>query len=144
MRILLTGKNGQVGRELQHLLPSLGTVVAFGREELDLTSADAIRNTMRDVRPDIVVNAAAYTAVDHAEQETDKAFAINGTAPGIIAEEARRTDAFVVHYSTDYVFDGTKKTPYLESDTPNPLSAYGRSKIAGENAIRASQGSGMN
>jgi dTDP-4-dehydrorhamnose reductase len=138
MRILLTGKNGQVGRELQHLLPSLGTVVAFGREELDLTSADAIRNTMRDVRPDIVVNAAAYTAVDHAEQETDKAFAINGTAPGIIAEEARRTDAFVVHYSTDYVFDGTKKTPYLESDTPNPLSAYGRSKIAGENAIRAS------
>lgn len=138
MRILLTGKNGQVGHELQHLLPSLGTVIAFGREELDLTSADAIRKTMRDVRPDIVVNAAAYTAVDRAEQEPDKAFAINATAPGIIAEEALRTDAFVVHYSTDYVFDGTKKTPYLENDSPNPLSAYGHSKIAGENAIRAS------
>lgn len=138
MRILLTGKNGQVGSELQHLLPSLGTVFAFGREELDLASADAIRNTMRDVRPDIVVNAAAYTAVDRAEQEQDKAFAINGTAPGIIAEEARRTNAFVVHYSTDYVFDGTKKLPYLETDTPKPLSAYGRSKVAGENAIRAS------
>lgn len=138
MRILLTGKNGQVGRELQHLLPSLGTVFAFGREELDLTSADAIRKTMRDVRPDIVVNAAAYTAVDLAEQEPDKALAINGTAPGIIAEEARQTAAFVVHYSTDYVFDGTKKTPYLESDIPNPLSVYGQSKIVGENAIRAS------
>ncbi|MBX9903475.1 MAG: dTDP-4-dehydrorhamnose reductase [Burkholderiales bacterium] len=138
MRILLTGKNGQVGHELQHLLPSLGTVVALGREELDLTSADAIRKTMRDVRPGIVVNAAAYTAVDLAEQEPDKAFAINGTAPGLIAEEARRTDAFVVHYSTDYVFDGSQKTPYLETDMPNPLSAYGHSKVAGENAIRAS------
>jgi len=138
MRILLTGKNGQVGRELQHLLPSLGTVVAFSREELDLTSADAISKTMRDVRPDIVVNAAAYTAVDRAEQEPGKAFAINGTAPGLIAEEAQRTDAFVVHYSTDYVFDGTKKMPYLETDKPNPLSAYGHSKVTGENAIRAS------
>lgn len=138
MRILLTGKNGQVGNELQHLLPPLGTVVALGREELDLSSADAIRKTIRDVRPDIIVNAAAYTAVDRAEQDPDKAFAINGTAPAIIAEEARRTGAFVVHYSTDYVFDGTKKTPYLENDTPNPLSTYGRSKVTGENALHTS------
>jgi dTDP-4-dehydrorhamnose reductase len=138
MRILLTGKNGQVGRELQHLLPSLGKVVAFGREELDLASADAIRQTMRDVRPDIVVNAAAYTAVDRAEQTPDEAFAVNGIAPGLIAEEARRIGAFVVHYSTDYVFDGAQKAPYRETDVPNPLGIYGRSKLAGENAIRDS------
>lgn len=138
MRILLTGKNGQVGRELQRTLSALGTIVALGREELDLTATGAIRRTMRDVRPDIVVNAAAYTAVDRAEQEPDIALAINGTAPGLIAEEARRLGAFVVHYSTDYVFDGTKRTPYRETDTPNPLNVYGRSKLAGENAIRAS------
>lgn len=138
MRILLTGKNGQVGRELRRALPALGEVIAMGRQELDLASPDAIRRTVRDTKPDIIVNAAAYTAVDRAESEPELAAAVNGTAPGILAEEAQRIGAFLVHYSTDYVFDGTKDTPYTEDDTPNPLNAYGRSKLAGENAIRAS------
>ena len=138
MRILLTGKSGQVGAELHRTLPALGEVIALGRNELDLTSAEAIRTTMRDIKPDIVVNAAAYTTVDRAETEMDLAMAINGTAPGVIAEEAKRLGAFVVHYSTDYVFDGTKNSPYQEDDTPNPLSIYGQSKLAGEAAVRLS------
>lgn len=138
MRILLTGKNGQVGAELQRALPVLGEVIALGRQELDLASPDAIRRAVRDTKPDVIVNAAAYTAVDRAESEPELAAAVNGTAPGILAEEAQRIGAFLVHYSTDYVFDGTKDTPYTEDDTPNPLNAYGRSKLAGENAIRAS------
>jgi dTDP-4-dehydrorhamnose reductase len=137
MRILLTGKNGQVGRELRRALPA-GEVIALGRQELDLASPDAIRRTVRDTKPDVIVNAAAYTAVDRAESEPELAAAVNGTAPGILAEEAQRIGAFLVHYSTDYVFDGTKDTPYTEDDTPNPLNAYGRSKLEGENAIRAS------
>jgi dTDP-4-dehydrorhamnose reductase len=138
MRILLTGKNGQVGAELQRALPVLGEIIALGRQELDLASPDAICRTVRDTKPDIIVNAAAYTAVDRAESEPELAMAINGTAPGILAEEARQIGAFLVHYSTDYVFDGTKDTPYTEDDVPNPLNAYGHSKLAGENAIRAS------
>lgn len=138
MRILLTGKNGQVGWELQRTLAPLGSIIAPDRETLDLRSTDTIRKIMREVRPDIVVNAAAYTAVDRAENEADVAMAINGTAPGVIAEEAQRIGTFVVHYSTDYVFDGGKNTPYSETDTPNPLNVYGRSKLAGEHAIRAS------
>jgi dTDP-4-dehydrorhamnose reductase len=137
MRILLTGKNGQVGWELQRSLPPLGNVIALSRDELDLASADAIRKTMRDIKPDIIVNAAAYTSVDRAETEADLAMAVNGTAPGIIAEEALRLGAFLVHYSTDYVFDGTKNGPYQEDDVPNPLNVYGRSKLEGEKAIRA-------
>lgn len=137
MRILLTGKNGQVGWELQRALAPLGTIIAPDREILDLGSMDTIRKIMSEVQPDVVVNAAAYTAVDRAEKEPDLAMAINGTAPGVIAEEAQRIGAFVVHYSTDYVFDGAKKSPYSETDAPNPLNVYGRSKLAGENAIRA-------
>jgi dTDP-4-dehydrorhamnose reductase len=137
MRILLTGKNGQVGWELQRALRPLGNVIALSRDELDLASADAIRKSMRDVRPDVVVNAAAYTSVDRAETEADLAMAVNGTAPGIIAEEALRLGAFLVHYSTDYVFDGSKNGPYQEDDVPNPLNVYGRSKLEGEKAIRA-------
>lgn len=138
MRILLTGKNGQVGHELQRSLPALGTVIALGRDDLDLASAKAIRAVIREISPDIIVNAAAYTAVDRAEKEAEIAMSINGIAPGLIAEEARRADAFLVHYSTDYVFDGRSSTPYRESDPTNPLNAYGRSKLAGENAVRAS------
>jgi dTDP-4-dehydrorhamnose reductase len=138
MRILLTGKNGQVGAELQRALPVLGEVIALGRQDLDLASPDVLRRTVRDTKPDVIVNAAAYTAVDRAESEPELAAAVNGNAPGILAEEAQRSGAFLVHYSTDYVFDGTKDTPYTEDDTPNPLNAYGRSKLAGENAIRAS------
>lgn len=138
MRILLTGKYGQVGRELQRVLPSLGDLFAMGRNDFDLTSADSIRKIIREIQPDVIVNAAAYTAVDRAEQEPALAQSINGSAPGIIAEEARRLGAFMVHYSTDYVFDGAAKTPYRETDPTSPLSIYGRSKLSGEDAIRAS------
>ncbi len=135
MRILLLGKNGQVGWELQRTLAPLGNITALGRRELDLTNEPAIRSTVRSTRPDLIVNAAAYTAVDKAESEPDLALAINGTAPGILAEESALTGAMLVHYSTDYIFDGTKKTPYTEQDTPNPISTYGKTKLAGEEAI---------
>ncbi len=135
--ILLTGKNGQVGWELQRTLAPLGKVVALDAGELDLADADAIRQTVRSIRPDIIVNPAAYTAVDKAENEPDLAQAVNGTAPGVFAEEAQRINAWLVHYSTDYVFDGTKSGPYTETDCPNPQSVYGRTKLAGEEAMRA-------
>ncbi len=138
MIILLLGKNGQIGWELQRTLPTLGQVVALGRDRLDLADAIALRRTVREVRPDIIVNAAAYTAVDRAEEEAALAMAVNGIAPGILAEEAARLKALLVHYSTDYVFDGTGTAPYREEDRPNPLNVYGRSKLAGEEAIRAS------
>lgn len=136
--ILLTGKDGQVGWELHRELAPLGSVVAFGRAELDLASPDVIRARAREVKPDIIVNAAAYTAVDKAESESDLAMAVNGTAPGILAEEARRLGALLVHYSTDYVFDGMKGEPYVETDPTNPINEYGRSKLAGEAAIATS------
>ena len=136
-RILLIGSNGQVGRALQQALVPLGLVVALDRHALDLANRDAIARTVRDIRPDLIVNAAAYTAVDRAETEPELAMAINGIAPGILAEEARRINAVLVHYSTDYVFDGTKATAYAETDIPNPLSTYGKTKLAGEEAIRA-------
>jgi dTDP-4-dehydrorhamnose reductase len=135
--ILLTGKDGQVGWELQRTLAPLGRVVACGRAELDLAQPDAIRARVREVKPDTIVNAAAYTAVDQAEFEPDLAMAVNGTAPGILAEEARRLGALLVHYSTDYVFDGEKAGPYVENDPTNPINEYGRSKLAGEQAIAA-------
>ena len=138
MKILLTGPTGQVGWELAPRLAALGEVIAPDRQALDLADADAIRACVRDLRPDVVVNAAAYTAVDRAESEPDLAFAINGTAPGVLADEARRLGALLVHYSTDYVFDGAKEAPYTEDDTPNPLSVYGLSKLEGECAIQAS------
>jgi len=135
MKILLVGKNGQVGSELQSSLASLGELTAWNRQELDLSNADSIREKIRKLQPDVIVNAAAYTAVDKAENEPDLAMQVNGAAPGIMAEEAKRLDALLVHYSTDYVFDGTKSTPYSEQDAPNPTNAYGRSKLAGEQAI---------
>lgn len=137
MRILLTGRNGQVGWELQHALSPIGEVVALDRQQLDLASADSISKAVREARPDVIVNAAAYTAVDRAESEPDLAMAVNGVAPGILASEARRLGALLVHYSTDYVFNGSKDRPYVEDDEVNPLNEYGRSKLAGEEAIRA-------
>lgn len=138
MRILLTGRHGQVGWELERALAPLGEVSATDRATLDLADADAIRRVVREAKPEIIVNAAAYTAVDKAESEPALAMQINGTAPGILAEEAKRLGALLVHYSTDYVFDGTKGAPYLEGDAPNPLNQYGRSKLAGERMIVAS------
>jgi dTDP-4-dehydrorhamnose reductase len=138
VRILLTGANGQVGWELQRALAPLGEVIALDRSRLDLSRPDALRETVRAIAPDAIVNAAAYTAVDRAESEPELARAINAIAPGILAEEAHRLEAVLVHYSTDYVFDGTKPEPYTESDSPNPLSVYGRTKLEGERAIGAS------
>ncbi len=138
MRILLTGRDGQVGWELERVLPALGEVIATDRGTLDLAELDATRRTVRDTRADVIVNAAAYTAVDKAELEPALAMRINAEAPGVLAEEAKRSGALLVHYSTDYVFSGEKPAPYVESDAPNPVNAYGRSKLAGERAILAS------
>lgn len=135
-RILLIGKNGQLGRSLCRFLPQLGDVTAVDRQQLDLCRPEQIRDCIRSVRPDLIVNAAAYTAVDRAESEPQLAQTINIDAPGIIAEAAREAGAALVHYSTDYVFDGTKGVPYVETDAPNPLSVYGRTKLAGERAIQ--------
>ncbi len=136
--ILLIGKNGQVGAELEELLPGFGNLVALGRNDLDLCNPTEIRGVVRKVRPQIIVNAAAYTAVDKAETDEKVAQAVNADAPAILAEEASKIGAFLVHYSTDYVFDGLKQTPYEENDPTNPLSVYGRTKLAGEMAIRQS------
>ncbi|MDK9726405.1 MAG: dTDP-4-dehydrorhamnose reductase [Sterolibacteriaceae bacterium MAG5] len=135
-RILLTGRCGQVGWELERSLSPLGQVFACDHAALDLTNPDRIRERVRELKPDLVVNAAAYTAVDQAETEPELALAVNGIAPGVLAEEAKRLGALLVHYSTDYVFDGTKPAPYTEADIPNPINVYGRSKLAGEQAIR--------
>lgn len=137
MKILLLGKDGQVGWQLQRSLAPHGEVVACGRAECDLSDADRIRSIVRAVRPSIIVNATAYTAVDRAESEPGLAYRINAEAPGLLAEEARPLDALLVHYSTDYVYDGNKPTPYVETDPTGPQSVYGRSKLAGEEAIRA-------
>ena len=137
MKILLAGCAGQLGRELKRSLACLGEVIACDRRQLDLAQADSLRAMVRAMGPTVIVNAAAYTAVDKAEAEPAAADAINALAPGILAEEAKRTGALLIHYSTDYVFDGTKATAYTEDDTPAPLSAYGRSKLAGERAIVA-------
>lgn len=137
-RILLTGKNGQVGHDLQRFLPRLGEVVALDRQQLDLSRFDEIRRVIREIRPTLIVNAAAYTAVDQAEKEHSLARAINAEAPAIMAEEARRIGAALVHYSTDYVFDGTKNSPYEEADPTDPINVYGKTKLAGEQAVRAS------
>ena len=136
MRILLTGKNGQVGFELQRALAPLGEVIAVDQTECNLADQNAIRSLVGEIRPDIIVNPAAYTAVDKAESEPDIAFAINGVAPGVLGEEAAKINALVVHYCTDYVFDGVKQTFYTEDDLPNPQSVYGKSKLAGEQALR--------
>jgi dTDP-4-dehydrorhamnose reductase len=137
-RILLTGISGQVGWELQRTLQPLGEVIAADRARCDLADPDKLRSVLRELKPTIIVNPAAYTAVDKAESEAALAQAINGTAPGIFAEEAKRLGALLVHFSTDYVFDGAKPTPYVETDPTGPLGTYGLSKLAGEQAIAAS------
>lgn len=140
-RILLIGATGQVGWELQCTLAPLGDVIAVSRNScplaLDLADPDSIRTAIQEVQPNLIVNAAAYTAVDKAEEEPKLAMAVNGIAPGVLAEEAKRVRAVIVHYSTDYVFDGTKEGPYTEEDEPNPLNVYGKTKLAGERAIQA-------
>jgi dTDP-4-dehydrorhamnose reductase len=136
--ILLTGKTGQLGSELNRLLPKLGEVIAPGRNELDLREPERIREIMRNAKPQLVVNAAAYTAVDAAETDQSNASAVNADAPRLLAVEAKKLGALLVHFSTDYIFDGSKNAPYVETDPPNPLNAYGRTKLAGEQAIRNS------
>jgi dTDP-4-dehydrorhamnose reductase len=138
VKILLTGRNGQVGYELERALAPLGEVIALDRARLDLSDPTAIQRVVRDTRPEVIVNAAAYTAVDRAESELALANAINGVAPGVFAEEARRCGALVLHYSTDYVFDGEKKTPYVEDDAASPINVYGKTKLDGERAIEGS------
>lgn len=135
---LLIGKNGQVGWELQNALVPLGPVISPGRSCIDLTKPDTIRKTIRDLSPTIIVNAAGYTAVDKAEAEPALVKQINATAPGILAEEAKHLGALLVHYSTDYVFDGKSPKPYTEEDRPSPVNIYGKSKLEGEQAIIAS------
>lgn len=135
--ILLLGKDGQVGSELRHTLAPLASLVVWGRKEANLAHPDQIRNLVDDLRPDVIVNAAAYTAVDRAEKERVLARTINGESPGVLAESARKNDALLVHYSTDYVFDGSKDDAYLESDDPCPMNIYGETKLAGEKSIIA-------
>ena len=136
--ILLTGKTGQVGSELYRLLPELGDVIAPGRHELDLLDPHQIREIVRNVRPHLIINTAAYTAVDAAETDEANAHAVNAEAPAVLAKEAKNLGATLIHYSTDYVFDGTKASPYDEADATNPLNVYGKTKLAGEEAIRRS------
>jgi dTDP-4-dehydrorhamnose reductase len=137
-KILLTGRNGQVGSALLPRLKQLGSVTATTRTELDLADPASIRDAVRDIVPTLIINTAAYTAVDKAESEPELAMRINTTAVGILADEAKKIGAAVIHYSTDYVFDGEKSSPYLESDPTHPINLYGESKLAGENALLAS------
>ncbi|VAW50086.1 dTDP-4-dehydrorhamnose reductase [hydrothermal vent metagenome] len=138
MKILIFGKNGQVGWELNRSLQPLGEIIAVDVDEIDFTDSDGLRKIIQTVKPSVICNAVAYTAVDKAEEEEALALTINGTAPGIIAEEVKKLNALLIHYSTDYVFDGTKTTAYLETDEPNPTSAYGRTKREGELAVQLS------
>lgn len=139
-KVLLFGKNGQVGWELQRILPFLGEVVALDVEDIDFSCIEDLREVVRGVNPYIIVNAAAYTSVDDAEKEPDLAMSINGAAPGVLAEEAKRLGAGLVHYSTDYVFDGKSRVPYTEEDAPCPINVYGDTKLEGEENIRACGG----
>jgi dTDP-4-dehydrorhamnose reductase len=140
MRVLVTGAAGQVGGEVARLLAGSHQVFAHDRSTLDLEKPDDIRWCVRDARPDVIVNAAAYTAVDRAESDEARAHAVNAIAPGVLAEEARRAGALLIHYSTDYVFDGELDRPYVETDATNPLGVYGRTKLEGERAIAAAGG----
>ena len=135
MGILVLGRSGQVGTALTQSLQGLGELIALDRAQLDLTNPDAIRTTLREIQPQIVINAAAYTAVDAAESDQAMAFQINAVAPRVMAEESERLGAALIHYSTDYVFDGGKQGAWMEDDATAPLSVYGRSKLAGEQAI---------
>jgi dTDP-4-dehydrorhamnose reductase len=136
-KILIFGSSGQVGWELRQKLARLGEIAAIETPKVDFSQLDSVRETVRASKPAIILNAAAYTAVDKAETEPELAMAINATAPGVIAEEAKRLGSILVHYSTDYVFDGKKPSPYVETDVPNPLSVYGKTKLAGDQAILA-------
>src|ERR1051325_8777311 len=122
--MIQAGRGGEVGWELARLLPAMGEVMSTGRDSLDLADGDAVRRVVREAKPQLIVNAAAYTAVDKAESEPELAMRINGAAPGVLAEEAKRANALLVHYSTDYIFDGAKLSPYVETDSPNPMSVY--------------------
>jgi dTDP-4-dehydrorhamnose reductase len=140
LRILISGQQGQVSQALQQRLQNMGELIVLGRDQLDLSQPESIRPVVRDIKPDLIINAAAHTAVDQAESEPDLAFAINATSPGVFAEEAAALGVPLIHYSTDYVFDGSKAGPWVEADTPNPLGVYGNSKLAGERAIAAAGG----
>ncbi|OFS75120.1 NAD(P)-dependent oxidoreductase [Pseudomonas sp. HMSC08G10] len=137
MKILVCGHNGQLAQALRPQLADLGEVLLLGRDQLDLANPEQLREPLRRLAPDLIINAAAHTAVDQAESEPELAFAINAEGPRVLAEQAARLGVPLIHYSTDYVFDGDKPTPYTEADTPNPLGVYGRSKLAGEQAISA-------
>lgn len=139
-RVLILGSKGQLGTELQASFAGSREILAYDRDEIDVTDSAAVRALISDFRPVVVLNASAYTAVDRAESEPDKATEINADAPGLLAEEVRRIGALFVHYSTDYVFDGTKRSAYLEDDAPNPLNVYGRTKLAGERAVQKAGG----
>ena len=143
MRILLLGNTGQLGWELQRTLATLGPVRGLDYPEIDLTDEGSVPALLRDLRPEVVVNAAAYTAVDRAESERETAFALNASAPRLLAEEAARVGALLIHYSTDYVFDGMKGAPYTEEDSPAPLNVYGESKLAGEKAVLEAGGAAL-
>jgi len=136
IQILLIGRSGGLGWELQRTLAALGEVHTAGHPEIDLERTDLLRELVRKVKPQLIVNAAAYTAIDEAESEPERAWKVNAGAAGILAEEARRLKAVCIHYSTDYVFDGRKGSPYVETDPPNPINSYGRSKLEGERLIR--------
>ncbi|MEG4807403.1 dTDP-4-dehydrorhamnose reductase [Microcoleus sp. F8-D3] len=136
MKILLAGGSGQLAQELQPILLSSGEVIALDRTRLDLSQPETIRQAMAEIQPDLVVNSGAYTAVDKAESEPELARAVNGIAPGILAQECEKLGASLIHFSTDYVFDGSHGSAYLETDSTNPLGSYGKSKLAGEEAIR--------
>lgn len=140
MNIVLFGKNGQLGSEFQQPLPKLGNLTSLDYEDLDLCDIRALQQTLNDLKPDLIVNASAYTAVDRAESEQETAMKINALAPGAMAEWARNSGAALIHYSTDYVFDGRKGSPYTENDPANPLNVYGRSKLAGEENIQQAGG----
>lgn len=142
-RVLILGAAGQVGRELQRSFRDYGTIVAVDRESVDLAVPEQIAELVSRTRPTLILNAAAYTAVDRAESEVEMAMAINAEAPRVLAEESRKLGALLVHYSTDYVFDGTKQGPWTEDDAPHPLNAYGKSKLAGEEAIRRVGGASL-
>ncbi|MGD0859436.1 MAG: dTDP-4-dehydrorhamnose reductase [Terracidiphilus sp.] len=139
-KILVFGRVGQVGWELRHKLACLGQVAAVDYPEIDFTRPESIREAVRAAQPSVIVNAAAYTAVDKAESEPELAYAINAAGPGVLAEEAKRLGSILVHYSTDYVFDGTKQDAYIETDAPNPLNVYGKTKLAGDEAIQSAGG----
>lgn len=135
-RFLLLGAHGQLGRELQSAFQGAGHVLALGREQCDLNDPASIRAAIHEARPDVILNAAAYTAVDRAESESELAMRINGDAPGVLAEEAKKINSLLIHYSTDYVFDGSKSDPWVEDDPVRPLNIYGATKLAGERNIQ--------